>query len=385
MSIWDDFLAFDLRREDRAYKKPLKKWGEIFDQYRFTQFSGKKLPCELLDLLNEMYKEQATSGNKDFVRHHSRFRAETTIESDLISRKMKKALIEAISDKEQALTYLTTHYSKMDKKSRPIEMITFAFHLPDNWHQEEKMQRNAKKHEHFIPALNELKKRFTSLKKKIISDRLYTAACGYSRLILINEQSEPFYVVNFFFSKKKQSIIDGNIPLDIYDKWISTGEKTHRYHERVCYYIFKNASRPLRESDDRLFVLSSQAMPGAWKVNDRVVSSFLINTSPDFPDENNRKGYLALLRLQAQIYNTIPGVRSLSNSSDFTYLNAVERKKRKSKKDSGKSRVQVQPSQTREPSMKVTSAITEVSTDDLFHNTLPSNMEEHLSQLKKLN
>lgn len=57
---------------------------------------------------------------------------------------MKKALIEAISDKEQALTYLTTHYSKMDKKSRPIEMITFAFHLPDNWHQEEKMQPNAK-------------------------------------------------------------------------------------------------------------------------------------------------------------------------------------------------------------------------------------------------
>jgi hypothetical protein len=81
-------------------------------------------------------------------------------------------------------------------------------------------------------------------------------------------------VVNFFFSKKKQSIIDGNIPLDIYDKWISTGGKTHRYHERVCYYIFKNASRPLRETDDRLFVLSSQAMPGAWKVNDRVVNSF---------------------------------------------------------------------------------------------------------------
>ncbi|MBL5915030.1 hypothetical protein JBO42_23745, partial [Enterobacter asburiae] len=130
---------------------------------------------------------------------------------------------------------------------------------------------------------------------------------------------------------------------------------------------------------------SSQAMPGAWKVNDRVVNSFLINTSPDFPDENNRKGYLALLRLQAQIYNTIPGVRSLSNSSDFTYLNAAERKKRKSRKDSGKSRVQVKPSQTREPSLKVTSAITEVSTDDLFNNTLPSNMEEHLSPLKKLN
>ncbi|HCD7254649.1 TPA: hypothetical protein NDZ05_004209, partial [Citrobacter farmeri] len=178
MSMWDDFRVFDLRREDRAYEKPQKNWGEVDAQYSFFHFSEKKLPCEIHDLLTLMYKEQSISGNREFAKPHARFRDKKEIKSEQISNKNKKLLASSINDKEQALTYLTTHYHEMDKKSRPIEMLTLAFCLPDSWQGEEKIQAKVKQYELFSPALNELKRRFTILKKKIISDRLYEAACG---------------------------------------------------------------------------------------------------------------------------------------------------------------------------------------------------------------
>lgn len=388
MSMWDDFRVFDLRREDRAYEKPQKTWGEVDAEYSFFDFSKKKLPCEIHDLLTLMYKEQAVSGNREFAKPRARSRDRKEIKSERISDKSKTLLALSINDKEQALTYLTTHYHEMDKKSRPTEMLTLAFCLPDNWHSEENIRAKVKQYELFPPALNELKRRFTELKKKIISDRLYAAACGYSRLILINDKFEPFYLVNFFFRKNKDNIIDGNIPLDIYDKWIDSGKNKYRQYERVYYCLFENASYPLIESNDRLFVFSPQAfLESCRKVPDDVNLILTRNTSEIF-DENNRKGYLRLIRLQAQIYNCIPGIRSLSNSKEFTYLNVKERKKRKLKKDAKKSRLQNQrnkPGNLTQPetlSAKENANPSMEGCDVLFDDMLPFNMEEHLRPLK---
>ncbi|MFJ5375902.1 hypothetical protein ACIPSX_00890 [Pectobacterium sp. CHL-2024] len=389
MSMWDDFRVFDLRREDRAYEKPQKNWGEVDAQYSFFLFSGKKLPCEIHDLLTLMYKEQAVSGNREFAKPHARFRDKKEIKSEQITNKNKKLLASSINFKEQALTYLTTHYHEMDKKSRPIEMLTIAFCLPDNWQGEEKIRAKVKQYELFPQALNELRRRFTILKKKIISDRLYAVACGYSRLILINDKFEPYYLVNFFFRKNKDNIVDGNIPLDIYDKWIDSGEKKNRQHERVYYCLFENASRPEIESNDRLFVLSSQAFLESCRAVPDDITLILTKNTNGFSEGNNRKGYLRFIRLQSQIYNAIPGVRSLSSSTEFTYLNAEKREKRKLKKNAKKSRLQNQRNELKNiiPPGEISAKENENSSLEsggfLFDEIMPSNMEEHLRHLKK--
>jgi len=327
MSMWDDFRAFDLRREDWVYEKPEQCWGDITKRYRFISFSGKKLPCDMFDLLNDLYKKQVRSGDREFIRTRRHSFYDKNIDSDLISRDLKKKLISAIAEKEQALTYLATHYSRVVKKHGQPEILTFSFHLPDNWHIGYEVQAKSKfeDSEYLILALKELKRRFTALKKKITSDRLYTAASGYSRLIVFSQNFEPFYVVNFFFKKNKQSRIGGNIPLDIYDKWMGTGEKKHRHHEQVKYFCLKSAARPERENFDKLVICEPA------DINDDGQVEYVIQKmiSDDILIENTRKGYLAFFSLQAQIYNPIPGVRTLTSSDDFTYLNAEVRKKRK--------------------------------------------------------
>ncbi|CNI09254.1 TPA: hypothetical protein ACPY5O_003939 [Yersinia enterocolitica] len=345
MSMWDDFRAFDLRREDWVYEKPEQHWGEITMRYRFFSFSGKKLPCDMFDLLNDLYKKQVRSGDRDFARARTHSAYDKNIDSDLISRDLKKMLISAIADKEQALAYLTTHYREVVKQHGQSEILTFSFHLPDNWHPEDEVQttRKLKGSERLIPALNELKRRFTALKKKITSDRLYTAASGYSRLIVLSQQSEPFYVVNFFFKKNKQNRIGGNLPLDIYDKWMDTGEKKHRSHEQVKYFCLENAAWPERASNDRLFIRAPAEITDNGQI-EYVIEKMI---SDDNLIKNTRKGYLDFFRIQAQIYNPIPGIRTLTNSDDFTYLNAEIRKKRKVKKTVAKAHANNSPRKVR--------------------------------------
>ncbi|AJJ07428.1 hypothetical protein [Yersinia pseudotuberculosis] len=327
MSMWDDFRVFDLRREDWVYEKPEQRWGEITQRYRFVSFSGKKLPCRMFDLLNDLYRNQAMSDDKEFLKVRTHFAHDKNIDSDRISHELKKMLISAIADKEQAQAYLSSHYNRVAKKHGQPEILTFAFHLPDNWHPEDEVQINSKFEDakRLILELDELKRRFTTLKKKITSDRLYTAASGYSRLIVLSQKFEPFYVVNFFFKKNKQSRIDGNIPLDIYDKWIESGEKKYRRNEKVKYFRLRNAARPDLRNNDRLFIFSPEDITGNIHI-DNLIETII---SDDISIKNVRKEHINFFRIQAQIYNSIPRVRTLTSSDDFTYLNAEVRKKRK--------------------------------------------------------
>ncbi|EPD6374766.1 TPA: hypothetical protein ACGQTY_003831 [Citrobacter farmeri] len=324
MTIWDDFRVFELRREDRFYEKPELTWGDISRKYLFTAFRNNKPPYGMYDLLDKLYRIQYTSGERDFLRPNMNNRNQKIILSERIPSENKKELIRAITEKEDTQTYLSNHYLSMVKQYRQIEMITFSFYLPDNDNKSIRAENT------FTRSLMELRKRFTSLKKQIMSDPLYKSVRGYSRLILMTVGHQPFYLVNFFFIKHPDAYASTYISSDIYDKWANTGAPEQQEDPRVVCYKFSDGPRLKNRRNDPLrFHNASQVV----NVGQEIDILDLIEYKFSGAISHNRKGYLAFFRLQAQIYNSIPGVRTRTSSNNFTYLNTEERKKRKREKE----------------------------------------------------
>ncbi|MDM3333425.1 hypothetical protein [Citrobacter sp. Cb127] len=324
MTIWDDFRVFELRREDRFYEKPEHTWGDISRKYLFTAFRNNKPPYGMYDLLDKLYRIQYTSGERDFRRPNMNNRNQKIILSERIPSENKKELIRAITEKEDTQTYLSNHYLSMVKQYRQIEMITFSFYLPDNDNKSIRAENT------FTRSLMELRKRFTSLKKQIMSDPLYKSVRGYSRLILMTVGHQPFYLVNFFFIKHPDAYASTYISSDIYDKWANTGAPEQQEDPRVVCYKFSDGPRLKNRRNDPLrFHNASQVV----NVGQEIDILDLIEYKFSGAISHNRKGYLAFFRLQAQIYNSIPGVRTRTSSNNFTYLNTEERKKRKREKE----------------------------------------------------
>ncbi|MDV2901528.1 hypothetical protein R0H17_07785 [Phytobacter diazotrophicus] len=387
----DDFRVFDLRREDLAYERPNQKWGDISLQYFFAGFerleddalSGKNEKSlarfRMFDLLDQLYRSQATSDGREFRRLNMEIRDYQPIRSEQIDKKWKDVLVKAISEKEKALSYLSESYRSVVKKHRQVEMLTLGFYLP--FDEGEGNIRRIKDDTHFRLQLGELERRFTLLRKRIIADPLYKSACGYSRVILINARFEPFYLVNFFFKKNPDSLVDGLVSSDIYSKWVKSGKQEYSSYEQVDYYRLNGASLLYEPKTSRLFVRRPERIVdvGQFPVSVSSVSSKKITF------DNNHKGYLALFRLQAQIYNVIPGTRTLTCSDDFTYINSAEKKRRKAKKSDSKKK------------SKTALLIDEHSAlpgnvlhdtegsfqNDEFNDVLPSNLEEHMYGISK--
>ena len=395
----DDFRVFDLRREDLAYERSDQKWGDISHQYFFVGFermeddeqsskSEKRLSrFRMFDLLDKLYLNQATSDGREFRRPKVKLRDSRPIESELIEKKWKDTLEKAISEKEKALSYLSESFIRILKKHRQVEMLTLSFHLPFDERDGQLSQNISREKDdsRFRLQLSELERRFSFLRKRIIADPLYKAACGYSRVILINARFEPFYLVNFFFKKHPDSRIDGLVSSNIYKKWLQSGKKENKSGELVEYYCLKDASRPYVPDESGLLIPRPDRVTDVGQFSDPI--TLVSSEEPRF--ENNRKGYLAFFRLQAQIYNVIPGARTLTCSDDFTYINAAEKKRRKAKKADLKKK-----SKTALP-IDETSAM---PGDDLhdkedslelphmfdeFNDVLPSNLEEHIYGILK--
>ncbi|QIX94784.1 hypothetical protein [Cedecea sp. FDAARGOS_727] len=323
MTIWDDFRVFELRREDRFYEKPEHTWGDISRKYLFTAFSNNKPPYGMYDLLDKLYRIQYTSGERDFRRPNMNNRNQEIILSERIPSENKKELIRAITEKEDTQTYLSNHYLSMVKQYRQIEMITFSFYLPDNDNKSIRAENT------FTRSLIELRKRFTSLKKQIMSDPLYKSVRGYSRLILMTVGHQPFYLVNFFFIKHPDACASAYISSDIYGKWANTGSPEQQEDPRVICYKFSDGPRLKNRRGDPLRFHNAARVVDVGQETD--ILDF-IEDKFSGAISHNRKGYLTFFRLQAQIYNSIPGVRTRTSSNNFTYLNTEERKKRKNKK-----------------------------------------------------
>ena len=264
-------------------------------------------------------------------------------------------------------------------------MLTLSFYLPLDKGEKMRNIRIKKDDSRFRLQLAELERRFTLMRKRINADPLYKAACGYSRVILINARFEPFYLVNFFFKKHPDSRVDSFVSLDIYRKWVQSGKKENKSGEQVGYYCFKDASRPPVPENSGLFIRRPDRVTDVGQFSDPI--SLVLSEERKF--ENNRKDYLAFFRLQAQIYNVIPGARTLTCSDNFTYINAAEKKRRKAKKEDLKKK-----SKTAFP-ITETSAVPgndlydkEGSPEllylfDEFNDDLPSNLEEHVYGILK--
>ncbi|MFS4722802.1 hypothetical protein ACL653_28505, partial [Klebsiella pneumoniae] len=151
------------------------------------------------------------------------------------------------------------------------------------------------------------------------------------------------------------------------------------------YYCFKDASRPHVPEDSGLFIRRPDRVIDVGQISDPIL--FVLSEERKF--ENNRKDYLAFFRLQAQIYNVIPGARTLTCSDDFTYINAAEKKRRKAKKEDLKKK-----SKTALPVTETSAAPGNDLYDkkgspelaylfDEINDELPSNFEEHIFGILK--
>ncbi|HBU8354039.1 TPA: hypothetical protein MDC26_002940 [Klebsiella aerogenes] len=399
-SLWDDFRVFGLRREDLAYESPCQKWIDISRHYFFVGFepiksdelSGKNDKASprfiMFDLLDKLYRSQATSDGREFRRPNLKLRDSQPIRSERIDEEWLGVLEKGILEKEKAFSYLSESYRNVVKKHRQVETLTLTFHLPPEASDGQSAQNFRKETDdsRFRLQLAALERRFTLLRKRINADPLYKAACGYSRMILINSKFEPYYLVNFFFKKHPVSPIDSLVPINIYKKWVKSVGDEPRINSRVEYYCLNGASRPYVTDDSWLLVRRPDRVTDVGQFSDPL--SLVLLEERKF--ENNRKDYLAFFRLQAQIYNVIPGTRTLTCSDDFTYINAAEKKRRKAKK------ADLKKKSKRALPIDETSATPgndlhdkEGSPElpylfDEFNDALPSNLEEHTYGILKV-
>ncbi|HDE1979592.1 TPA: hypothetical protein PCF53_002259 [Klebsiella quasipneumoniae] len=398
-SLWDDFRVFGLRREDLAYESPCQKWIDISRRYFFVGFKPIKsdeLPRKndkasprfiMFDLLDKLYRSQATSDGREFRRPNLKLRDSQPIRSERIDEEWIDVLGKGIFEKEKALSYLCESYRNVVKKHRKVEMLTMTFHLPPEASEAQSAQnfRNETDDSRFRLQLAVLERRFTLLRKRINADPLYKAACGYSRMILINAKFEPYYLVNFFFKKHPVSPIDSLVPINIYKKWIRAVGDEPRINSRVKYYCLYGASRPYVTDDSWLLVRKPERMTDVGQFSDPV--SLVVLEDKKF--DNNRKGYLALFRLQAQIYNVIPRARTLTCSDDLTYINLAEKKRRKVKKIGAKNNIKMAlPEVVSSDSSDHYDTDSEATVqleyqDSRCEGFLPTNLEEHFEYVVK--
>lgn len=354
MSIWDDLKAFKLRREDEAYQSTLR-YGDISDRYLFVRIEPKKaaetetktpeknepntpeeaksrkrdkLSLHVSDLLDTLYRDQKCSTGRGYIKPNMSIRNSARIRSDHISGKVKKTLASAIEEKERTLKYLHDHYLDIVKQHKQVEMITMAFYLPRGWLNVQSRERDVR----LLAALGELGQRFVRFKKLITSDPLYKAACGYIRLTMMSANFEPFYLVNFFIKKLPDAKIAPSLVLDIGKKWAEVVEDEEPEPQCVWYYQLSGGAALERDADEQLLTLSAYKITDVGQIKNKTEKILEVKTTRRLFIDNSRKGYLTLFRLQSQIHNLIPGVRTLTSSNDFTYINTEVRKRRKNQK-----------------------------------------------------
>ncbi|MEB6534982.1 hypothetical protein MXM51_10595 [Pantoea stewartii] len=237
-----------------------------------------------------------------------------------------------------------------------------------------------------MAALDELGLRFTRFKKLITSDPLFKAACGYTRLTMMNANYEPFYLINFFIKKLPDARIAPSLLIDLGKKWAEIFEDEDPEPRCVRYYQLLDGAALARDAYEQLLTLPAYKITDVGQIKNRTAKILEEKTLRKQVIDNNQKGYLALFRLQSQVHNLIPGVRTLTHSNDFTYINTEVRKRRKSKKASivkqSKSANADAVSIDKETSGLRTSADDSTSPIDHmepeFYDILPSNLNAHL-------
>lgn len=356
LDIMKDFIAFKLRKEDYGYEAKLKYYGDISERYTLIDLNTSGAPdksVSLSNLLDDIYDLQLNPPsfprrtNPDF-----RYRDRTPIlvslsieQNNRRSKYLRERLVKSIKDKEGIEQSLIEHYQELTSKYGKLSLLPFAFYLSDGWvkqHEdlEEKSPLDALK-----LSTEELKRRFDIIIKMIKSNKRYTQMRGYSRLILVDENYRPFYLVNLFLE-------DGNLNdlliSDIWEKWLKSRPDNEReYEQHGCFYYFETQYKPCTEDVPGL-VMRSPGHSIRHFENERDIlldefPSLVGDYIPSFKKRivkaltNTPKGHKAFFQLQAMRFNTLGNIRAISFSDDLTYRTAKEKKenseKRKAKKE----------------------------------------------------
>ncbi|HEM8022685.1 TPA: hypothetical protein U2M00_005126 [Enterobacter ludwigii] len=346
--MMDDLRAFRLRKKDTGRKVSLLTYGEIIASYTFICFDekviGNQQPQTLLnrnsveknkipfDFLDYLYTEQKASR----VGHQrGRLREKERCEINVgMTVEQEEWLKKSVAEKEDAATYLCDKYKALLAEHKKVTLLPFAFYLPDDWIQKnEEPRTKIFSHNALKISLEELQRRFDVMIKKLKQQSKYDPACAYSRLILIDENFKPFYLVNFFFSVDD---LNAHFAEDIWHEWLATSSSSNKENEQAVFYAFDDEHKPDRNDVRGLvFHVPEGGINSLYDAQGNDALKILFTNdeynSPE-PLKATRKRHEQFFRLQAQKYNTIPGSRAKVFSDNFTYSSSGKRKKAETQK-----------------------------------------------------
>lgn len=355
--MMSDLRAFNLRKKDTGRKVKLLTYGEISDRYTFICFDDNLIrndhPKTLLilkaeklradkglersnipfDFLDYLYMEQ----KKDCETYHRAnfpLKDYCRINIDL-TLKQEEWLKKSVADKEDTASYLCEKYKALLAEHKKITLLPFAFYLPDDWIQKhEDPHTKLFSHDALKTSLEELQRRFDEMTKKLKQQAKYDPACAYTRLILIDENFKPFYLVNFFF---KVDDLNAHFAEDIWFEWLATRGSPDKEKEMAVFYVFDDEHKPdRREVRGLMFHVPEAGITSLYNAQGNDVSKFLLLKAEEYnspePLKNDRKRHEQFFCLQAQKYNTIPGSRAKVFSDNFTYSPSGKRKKTEGQK-----------------------------------------------------
>lgn len=350
LDMMKDFSAFNLRKEDYAYEAKLKYYGDISERYTLIDLNpsgSSDKSVSLSNLLDDIYDLQFNPpsfprrGNPD-CRYRDRTKISVSLsieQSNLRSKYLRERLIKSIKDKEDIEQYLNEHYQRLTSQHGKLTLLPFAFYLSDGWVEQHEDLEKKSPLEALKLSTEELKRRFDKIIKTIKSNKKYTPSRGYSRLILVDEDYRPFYLVNLFLEGEDLNHL---LVSDIWEQWLDSRPNNENEDEQHgCFYYFESRYKP-RADDAPGLIMSSPGHSIRHFENERdiLIDEFpsLVGTYiPSFKKHivktltNTPKGHKAFFQLQAMRFNTLGNIRAISSSDDLTYLTAKEKKEKSEK------------------------------------------------------
>lgn len=347
--MMSDLRVFRLRKKDTGRKVELLTYGEISERYTFICFDENVIsnapPQTILtrnsagkvkvpfDFLTHLYSEQRMCHGGGYQRINYRDRDLCKINVGMTTAQ-EEWLKKSVADKEETASYLCEKYKLLLDEHKKITLLPFAFYLPDDWVEEHEVPYTGT----FSPdalktSLQELQRRFDEMIKKLKQQAKYYPACAYTRLIIIEENFKPFYLVNFFF---KVDDLNAHFAEDIWFEWLDTSNSSDKEKEQAVLYAFDDEHKPDR-NDVRglMFHAPEGGIISLYDAQGDYARKILLTTdeySNPEPLKTDRKRHEQFFRLQAQKYNTIPGSRAKVFSDNFTYAISGKRKKTEGKK-----------------------------------------------------
>lgn len=355
LDMMKDFIAFNLRKEDYGYEAKLKYYGDISERYTLIDLNSSGTSdksVSLSNLLDDIYDLQLNPpsfprrGNPNY-----RYRDQTEIlvslsieQSNGRSKYLRERLVKSIKDKEDTEQSLNEHYQRLTSQHGSLSLLPFAFYLSYEWVEQHKNLEKKSPQEALKLSTEELKRRFDKIIKKMKSNKRYTPVCGYSRLILVDEDFRPFYLVNFFF---EGGDLNHLLISDIWNQWLESRPTNEMEDEQCgCFYYFESQHKPCSNDVPGLVMRSPGNKIRHFENEGGILSDefpiLFANYIPRFKKlivkalTNTPKGHKAFFQLQAMRFNTLGNIRAISFSDDLTYRTAKEKKEKSEKRKANK-------------------------------------------------